>query len=181
MLKGRPGLGRPAPKKEKAHGGEGMAVGSGAEAGLGAGRPGGVWSLFMLHSAILGRLVPHRQPLPLAWLPVADLCALGLGRAQGPSAAASGSGEGLRARAGASPQGLGLRRRRQWASKGGGGRVLLPMDSLRLGAVPRAWHGSSGWSTQDSDSSLAGGGSARCMLLAAQRARGLTGCYSVVQ
>lgn len=27
--------------------------------GLGAGRPGGVWSLFRLHSAILGRLVPQ--------------------------------------------------------------------------------------------------------------------------
>ncbi len=44
------------------------------------------------------------------------------------------------ARARASPQGLGLRRRRQWAFKGGEGRGLLPMDSLRLGAVPRAWH-----------------------------------------
>ena len=30
-------------------------------AGLGAGRPGGVWSLLMLHSAILGRLVPQAQ------------------------------------------------------------------------------------------------------------------------
>jgi hypothetical protein len=27
--------------------------------GLGAGRPGGVWSIFRLHSAILGRLVPQ--------------------------------------------------------------------------------------------------------------------------
>ena len=33
-------------------------------AGLGAGRPGGVWSLFRLHSAILGRLVPQQAAQP---------------------------------------------------------------------------------------------------------------------
>ena len=33
-------------------------------AGLGAGRSGGVWSLFMLHSAILGRLVPQQAAQP---------------------------------------------------------------------------------------------------------------------